>query len=128
MFLLSRHHCCCFSLVPSLRKAMLKKEKRQAQLRVLSSFTPLNSYKYFLIHRSTDIDLLRYLIDKAQQTQYFAIDTESDLFTSRPALIQIELIHQQLSTVILIEVCHLPSRQHSLPFRLIQSIFTYMLR
>ena len=48
------------------------------------------------------------LICLARTTSKFSIDTEKDFYTHKPALIQIELIQDQQSTVLLIKVCHLP--------------------
>ncbi|CAF1100741.1 unnamed protein product [Adineta steineri] len=58
-------------------------------------------------------------------TKQFTIDTESDIYIYRPALIQIEFIHK-ISTIILIEVCHLSKSENSLILWLCRAIFTYM--
>ncbi|CAF3329348.1 unnamed protein product [Rotaria socialis] len=117
-----------------LQQEILKIKHRNNQFRVLPSFTPLNKYTCYLIHRSTPQDLLHDLICLAQKCKLFTINTEFDLYDNnnnnhdhhRPALIQIEFIDEYLSTVILIEVCHLPSNRTSLMFWLIRSIFKFI--
>ncbi|CAF2084741.1 unnamed protein product [Rotaria magnacalcarata] len=105
---------------------MLKLKRLNDQLSVLPPFTSLNNYKIYLINRSTCTDELHHIIYLAQQTTCFSIDTESNLYNKQPALIQIELIDEQLSTVILVEMCHLPSAKQSLQFWLIRSIFKFL--
>jgi hypothetical protein len=86
----------------------------------------MNNYEVFLINKSTNTDLLHYLIQLAQNTKYFSMDTELDSKTNKPSLIQFEFIHEHLSTVVLVEVCHLPVHKQSLIFWLIRSIFKYI--
>ncbi|CAF3803711.1 unnamed protein product [Rotaria magnacalcarata] len=112
--------------MPSLKEKMLKLKRLNDQLSVLPPFTSLNNYKIYLINRSTCTDELHHIIYLAQQTTCFSIDTESNLYNKQPALIQIELIDEQLSTVILVEMCHLPSAKQSLQFWLIRSIFKFL--
>ncbi|CAF2085887.1 unnamed protein product [Rotaria magnacalcarata] len=90
------------------------------------AFTSRNNYEAYIINQSSHTDLLHYIIARAQNTNYFSIDTEADLYTQRPALIQFEFIHQELSTVILLDVCHLPTVETSLKFWLIRAIIKYI--
>jgi hypothetical protein len=99
-----------------------------AQLSVLPTFVPLTDYRTYVVNKFTDAPMLHYLIELAKQTKYFSVDTESDIFTNRPALIQIEFIHQAGSTVVLVEACHLPFNQQSLRFWLIRSLLKFILR
>jgi len=105
----------------------LKRRLRNQQLSNNPPFTPLNDTHIVLVNKATDTNILHELVRMAQSTKYFSIDTESDLFTSCPALIQIEFIDPNFSTIILIETCHLPADKKSLKFWLIQSIFKYIL-
>lgn len=91
---------------------------------VLPNFTPLNNYRYYLVNQSTNTDLIHDLIRLVETCQSFTIDTEFDYYNqSRPALIKIQLIDTYLSTIILVEACHMPSNRFSIKFWLIRSIF-----
>ncbi|CAF1529558.1 unnamed protein product [Rotaria sordida] len=79
----------------------------------LPVFIPMNDYEVYLINRSANTNLLHYRIQLSQKTRYFSIDTESDRSTYRPSLIRVEFIHQDLSAVILFEVCHLQREEQS---------------
>ena len=114
--------------MPSSKRRNLKQRVRNEELSYNPPFTPLNNYEIHLVNKSTDINLLHDLIRLAQSSKYFTIDTESDIYTNCPALIQIEFIDQNVSTVILIETCHLPMNQQSLKFWLIRSIFKFVLQ
>ena len=98
-------------LVSSSKRRNLKQHLRNQELSHNPPFTLLNNYEIHLVNKSTDINLLHDLIRLAQSTKYFTIDTKFDPYTSSPALIQIEFINQNVSTVILIEICHLPMNQ-----------------
>ena len=80
-----------------------------------------------MVNRFTNARMLHHLIELAKQTTYFSVDTESDVFTNRPALIQVEFIQQAGSTVALIETCHLPADRQSLCFWLIRSLLKFIL-
>ncbi|CAF4494387.1 unnamed protein product, partial [Didymodactylos carnosus] len=70
---------------------------------------PPHTYSYYYINRTTPIGILDNLIDHAQTTQHFSIDTENDVTTHRPSLIQIQFVYvNQPSIIILIETQHLP--------------------
>ena len=94
----------------------------------LPPFTPINSPAVYIINRSTDTYLLHELLHFAQNTKYFSLDTESDFLTMNPSLIQIEMIVQRESVVILVEVCHLPLDRDSLSFWLIRSLLKFILK
>ena len=79
------------------------------------------------IHHRTPSHILYSLIRTITDVHLFTIDTESDKTTkqqpqSTPALLQIQAIHnEELATVILIEVQHLPAQSTSL-FHQIQQL------
>ena len=111
------YHLIFFSvLVPSLKRRNLKQCLLNQELSHNPPSTPWNNYEIYLVNKSTNNNLLHDLIRLVQSTKYFTIDTESDLYTICPALIQIEFIHRNVSTVILVETCHLPMNQQSLRF------------
>jgi hypothetical protein len=112
----------CFLLVPSLKQSLMKKRQRNLQFSNKVPFAPLNRHAVYGVHRRTCTHLLHDLIHLAQNTQFFTVDTESDLVTNRLALIQIEMIHASLSTVVLVELAHLPDDSTSLQCWLIQSL------
>lgn len=111
-----------------MSKTFIKIQHRDQTLNHYPTIKPMNDYEVFLINRFTEINLLHDLIYLTQNTQYFTIATQFDLYTNRPALIQIELIHAHQSTILLVEVCHLPRDKKSLTFWLIRSIFKFMLQ
>ena len=80
-----------------------------------------------MINRSTDTYVLHELLRFAQNTKYFSLDTKSDFYTTNPTLIQIEMIGQRESVVILVEVGHLPFHRDSLSFWLIRSLLKFIL-
>ena len=86
----------------------LRQQQLNTALSTLPTFSSLNPYHVYHIHRFTSTNLLHDLIRLARTTSKFSIDTEKDFYTHKPALIQIELIQDRQSTVLLIEVCHLP--------------------
>lgn len=115
-----------FFLVSSLRKTILKKQLRQNELMNKTPFTSMNDYEIYIINRYTDTSIMFQLLSIIQKTRYFTIDTESDLFTNRPSLIQIEIINADVSRVLLIETCHLPLDRLSLQFWYIRSLFKFI--
>lgn len=114
--------------MPSFKQSLLKKQLRESRLAHKAPFTPLNDYEIYLINRHTDTFVLFELINLVQRTRFFTIDTESDIFSNRPALIQVELIDPIVSRVLLIEVCHLPLDRQSLTFWYIRSLMKFILR
>jgi hypothetical protein len=107
--------------VPSSEQQRIKREERNQTLSTYPVFISLNRYNTYFVNQSMTIDDLHYLIYLAENTRCFSIDTECDKFTNQPALIQVELI-DEISTVLLIEICHLPQDQSSIKFKLIRSI------
>lgn len=87
---------------------------------------PSSSFRYFFINRTTLVETLDELIELAELTHEYTIDTESQ---SRrppqqpdPALLQIEFVHPNSpSIVILMETLFLPPA-HSDPFRKIRKL------
>jgi len=112
-----------FILVSSSNRKHLRKEIRNQCFSVLPTFVPLNNYEAYIINKSTDTNRLHDIIRLVKDTKYFTIDTESDKYSGIPSLIQFELIHEHLSTVLLIEVCNIPTQQSSLVLWLIRDIF-----
>ena len=86
----------------------VRRQQLNTALSTLPTFSPLNPYHVYHMHRLTLTNLLHDLIRLARTTSKFSIDTEKDFYTHKPALIQIELIKDKQSTVLFIEVCHLP--------------------
>ena len=77
---------------------------------------PSSSYRYYFIHRETDIETLDDLIEYAHVTKEYTIDTESQTRPAPqqpdPALIQIEFIqHNHPSLIVLLETLHLPAQR-----------------
>ncbi|CAF1542940.1 unnamed protein product [Adineta ricciae] len=107
------------------RTRFIKKEERNEILSTYPTFVPLNDYQIYFINESTDTNLLHNLIELTKNTKQFTIDTESDVLTYRPSLIQIEFINKT-STIILIEVCYLSKNEKSLISWLCRTIFTYI--
>jgi hypothetical protein len=63
------------------------------------------------LHHQTKVDTVEQLIKKAEETDLYAVDTESETRDGRNhgALIQIQMVHSiNYSTIILIEVTYLP--------------------
>ena len=74
---------------------------------------PSSSYRHFFINRTTSIDIVEDLIEYAQLTRQYTIDTESQIRLSpqhsEPALIQIEyIVLHYPSIIVLLETLHLP--------------------
>lgn len=87
----------------------------------LSAFTPFNDHRFIFINGYTRSIELFHLIQFARETNEFTIDTENDYSTNKPALIQIEFIHDE-SVVLLVEMNHLPHEKSSL-FWQIKALF-----
>ena len=110
----------------SLNRRNRNKYLRNQTLSCLPPFTPVHDYEVFFVNRSSNTNLLHYLIQLAQNTKFFSVDTEGDKYTNKPALIQLEFINETISTVVLVEVCQLPYDQQSLTFWLIRSLFRFL--
>ena len=106
--------------------------KAQANRHLLATLNPFHWSETFydppiFIHRRTCESHLYGIIHKISNVRLYTIDTEADKPTtsrsySLPALIQIQAIHDETySTIILIEVQHLPPVSSSL-FSLIQKL------
>ncbi len=111
-----------FFVFPSIRGLLRenrswkpKKVEEEAILRrlcetgKLKPFEQPQNYDYYFIHERTDIQLVDYLIDQAKTTNNFSMDTEDDPFSHRAATLQVEFIHRNFSSiVIIIEANYLP--------------------
>ncbi|CAF2121836.1 unnamed protein product [Rotaria magnacalcarata] len=108
------------------KEAILRNRNKQNELSTFPQFQARNQYELYLVNRTADTDALHHLIQLAQNVEYFTIDTEADLHPKQSSLIQVEFISQHISTIILVEVCRLPTDQQQLKFCLIKSIFKHI--
>ena len=112
--------------MPSFREALEKKRERNQALSHLPPFTSMNEFVVYGVNRWTDSLVLFDLMCLAQNTTHFTIDTESDVHTNRPSLIQVEMIHRSKSTVVLVEVGHLPRDRISAKFWWIKGVLKFI--
>ena len=105
-----------------------KKVKEEKDLREkcrkgeLTPFKKPDRYLDYFINRTTNIFVVDELIDKAELTNYYSVDTEGDPLTHQPAIIQVEFIRRHTTPVIIIiEAQHLPSFESPL-FKKIQQL------
>ena len=109
------------------RKRRQRTQQLNNSLSIKPIFTALHPYDIIHIHHTTSIEFIYDLIDLAQHTYKFTIDTETDKKSHQPALIQIEFVDGPQSIVLLIETCHLPD-ESSLLFGLIQSLLNVIFK
>jgi hypothetical protein len=99
------------SLSASQRRKLRKKLVEHNYATNLPPFTP-QSHRQCYMNKFTTKSTMEQIIDAAQQTSTFTLDTESvNVFkqNNKPALIQIQFIQcDTYSTVVLIETNHLP--------------------
>ncbi len=103
-----------------------KKEKELGYETLFPPYEPIHSYSIYYINQSTTQLELQYLLDIAQQTTDFIIDTESDYGTNSPALIQILFLKSssESSPLLITEIKFLP---YSLPiFVQFKKLFSYI--
>lgn len=75
----------------------------------LKPFEQPEDYRLHFIHELTDIFTVDQLIDEAEQTHHYTLDTEGDSEKRIPGTIQIQFIHPDApTTVIIIEANYLP--------------------
>ena len=121
-------HCRSFSIVTFSSMTMnCNERKRQlnAELSVLPTFVPIQDCRIIrLDHRVPSFDLYN-LIQRANITNSYTIDTEKDFVTHQPALFQIEFIGTE-SLVVVVQVCHLPPVGSSLLW-MMQALFKTIL-
>lgn len=90
-----------------------KRYARHQQLRVLPAFTSDQPYELFFINSMTGFFTLLRLIQLANVTFTFAIDTETDDTSKQPALIQVQFLQTSVdttkTTIVIFEMCQLPS-------------------
>lgn len=92
-----------------------------------SYFRSLNRFRIFSLNESTVATDLEELITRADETSYITINTESDTWSNRAALMQIELIDEYASIVVIVQVHYLPSDRKSAQFILIKTFFNHLL-
>lgn len=90
-------------------------------------FTPINDFEIYSLNQFTNFDDINELTQRANYCTHVSIDTESNQWTFCPALIQIELINSDKSTVILLQVQHLPEEKKSSKFVSIQKCLNQIL-
>ncbi|CAF1914360.1 unnamed protein product [Rotaria magnacalcarata] len=109
----------------NLRTTFKKKLHEHELATKYPPFEPLKFEQYFINFRTTNSTLI-HLIDQIKSTSVFTLDTESILIPYRPnapALIQVQIIlSESFSSVVLIEMCHLP-RAHEHTFTLVKQFF-----
>ena len=110
-----------------MSQTLSKRQRRNDELSMKPVFTPLHPYVVHIVNQFTNTDLLHDLIQAVTRTDHFSIDIESDVYTHRPALIQIECIGEHRSTVILVEMRHLPADKQGLVFWLIRALLKFVL-
>lgn len=124
----------CYATMPQRNKyKALMKTKINLKLKsLLPRFNrPPSTYAHYFLNRTTSMETIDDLIEWAQQTNIFTLDTEHDIRQNRPALIQIEFVHDDddddnYSIVILVETCHLPMTKTKL-FERFQYLFQIIL-
>ena len=109
----------------NLRVAFRKKLKEHQYASKYEPFQPL-PHTYYYINRTTPDITLHQIIQIAQTTSNFTLDTESvNIYKqgNKPVLVQVQMLLEHNSSIVLIfEMCHLP-RKHELTFKLIQDFF-----
>ncbi|CAF3020466.1 unnamed protein product [Rotaria socialis] len=111
------------------RRRKNKEEKEQLYEQLFVPYEPKYQYDIYFINTCTTLHEFKHLINIAQQTNFFTIDTESDYLTNIPALIQIYFLNGQhiLSPLLLIEAQFLPN-EPSCYFSNLQELFSSILR
>jgi hypothetical protein len=106
-------------------------ERENKELKYQSLFSvyePIHQYRIYYVNRESKEEEVQGLIEVANRTWDFIIDTESDYRSNTPALIQIMMLQeiQEQSPLILFEMQFIPSPSSSLYVqirKLFQSIF-----
>ncbi|CAF1465789.1 unnamed protein product [Adineta ricciae] len=103
----------------SKRKHNWKKQgKNEERRQQYPPYHPASDIDIIHIHHRTNIHIIEKLIQQAQETHRYTVDTESQTNYGRPntgAVIQIQMVHSRnFSTVILIETFHLADATSSL--------------
>ena len=109
------------------KKVKLEKElEEECRQHRLQPFQYRTDYKLYFIHKRTDVTTIDELIDQAQSTKHYSMDTENDALTHKPATLKIECIRQDQSPIIIItEVQYLPSMNTPLSKK-IQQLYLFM--
>jgi hypothetical protein len=104
----------------------IRKKIRNEELREkYPPFRTISNINIIHIHHQTTLTTINDLINKANETRLYVIDTESETgkFGNTGALIQIQLVHSiHHSTIVLIEVNYLPD-PHSTLYRKIKQLW-----
>lgn len=83
--------------------------------------------KIFIINKLTNRHLLHDIIHLAQQTNNFLINVNYGVVRKNKGdRIEIEFLGKNISTIILVQINHLPKQKDSLQFFLIRSIFKFV--
>jgi len=93
-----------------------------------STQTINDDFQCHLISKYTTHPLLHDLIRLIQQSQYVLLNTIDDQHQNTPAIIQLGIIGERKTTMILVQLQHLPRNQKSLRFWLIRSLVRAMFK
>lgn len=114
----------------SFERTIRKKLKEHDYASTYQPFEPL-PYELVFINRTTEIETLTRIINLIDDTTLFTLDTESTNILhqpNKPSLIQLQALQQETnSTIIFIEVCHLPL-SNDYRFTLIKQLFNVLLQ
>lgn len=120
------------SLTTKQKRSIRHNLKKQLQEHNYASKYPPyqpTSYGIIFINRTTTTDVLIRLDQEIKEAEKFMLDTESVMVKFKPnvpALIQIQIYSPTSSTIMIIEVHHLPNQQQQ-EFRLIKNLFQSLL-
>lgn len=116
-------------LPKGVRKQLNKKLTEHKYASKYPPFTPLSHQRYY-INRMTEERTLLQVIQAANDSTIFLLDTESTLVyrkPNRPSLIQIQIISSDvLPLILIVEVNHLPPKKSNV-FQLIQQLLRIVL-
>ena len=102
-----------------------RKRQLNTELSVLPTFVPIQDCRIRRIDHTTESYEFYHLIKLARITDRYTIDTEKDIVTRQPALIQVEFLGTE-SIVLVVQVCHLPRAGSSLLW-MMQALFKIIL-
>ena len=111
---------------PAADRVIKKDEKERRYEQCLPPYYPCNSYVIHFINSLTTEEELKILCNVIKSTTDIIFDTESDIHSHVPSLIQIVLV-QEHSSILLVETAHLPNTSSS-RFRQIQDLFFHLFR
>ncbi|CAF3437656.1 unnamed protein product [Rotaria sp. Silwood2] len=110
-------------------RSIKKDEKERRYEQLFPPYHPCKPYVIHFINSLTTEEELKILCNVIKCTTDFIFDTESDIHSHVPALIQILLVqqHSEHSVILLIETTHLPDISSS-RFPEIQNLFYHLFR